>query len=66
VVKAAWIPLGLGLMLASGVSMMRTINRDGLTLIISLGTALFVLLSRRNPMWALGIGTLANIVALHV
>ena len=57
---------GLGLMLASGVSMMRTVDHDMLTLLISLGTALFVLLSRRNPLWALGTGTLANVVALHV
>jgi chromate transporter len=66
VVKSAWIPLALGLMLASGVSMMRTVDRDVVTVAISLGTAAFVVLSRRNPLWALATGTVANIVALHL
>lgn len=66
VVKRAWIPLALGLMLASGVSMMRAVDRDLVTVAISLGTAAFVVLSRRNPLWALAAGTVANIVALHL
>ena len=66
VLKNALVPLGLGLMLASGVSMMRAIDRDGLTLAISLATAAFVLFSRRNPLLALAAGTCANIVALHL
>lgn len=66
VVKSAWVPLALGLMLASGVSMMRAVDRDVVTGVISLGTAAFVVLSRRNPLWALATGTVANIVALHV
>lgn len=57
---------GLGLMLASGVSMMRTVDRETPTVAISLGTAAFVLTSRRNPLWALAVGTCASIIALHV
>ncbi len=66
VIKGAWVPLGLGLMLASGVSMMRTIDRDAFTVAISVVTAAFVVLSRRNPLWALAAGTCVNIVALHM
>jgi len=66
VIKGAWVPLGLGLMLASGVSMVRTVDRDALTVAISLATAAFVVASRRNPLWALAAGTCVNIVALHI
>ena len=66
VIKAAWAPLGLGLMLASGVTMMRAVDQDLLGLVISLGTALFIVTSRRNPLWPLAAGTLASVVALHV
>jgi chromate transporter len=66
VLKAALVPLGLGLMLASGVSMMRTVDRDAFTVAISLATAAFVVASRRNPLWALAAGTCVNIVALHM
>ncbi len=66
VLKDALVPLGLGLMLASGVSLMRAVDRDAVTLAISLGTAAFVVFTRRNPLWALGAGTLANIITLHL
>jgi chromate transporter len=66
VIKDSLVPLGLGLMLASGISMMRTVDTGLLTVAISLGTAAFVLLSRRNPLWALGAGTVANIITLHL
>ncbi len=66
VIKDALGPLGLGLMLASGVSMVRTVDHDALTVAISVATAVFVLTSRRNPLWALAAGTCVNIVALHV
>jgi chromate transporter len=66
ILRDALVPVGLGLMLASGVSMMRSIDRDLPTVAISLATAAFVVLSRRNPLWALGAGTLANIITLHL
>ena len=66
VLKDALVPLGLGLMLASGASLIRAVDRDAVTLAISLGTAAFVVFTRRNPLWALGAGTLANIITLHL
>jgi chromate transporter len=66
VLRDALVPVGLGLMLASGLAMMRSVDRDVVTVAISLGTAAFVVFSRRNPLWALGAGTLVNIITLHI
>jgi chromate transporter len=66
VLKEALVPMGLGLMLAAGVSLIRTVDRDLVTAAISLATTAFVVFTRRNPLWALAAGTIANIVALHV
>jgi hypothetical protein len=60
------VPFGLGLMLASGVSMVRVVDHDALTVAISVATAAFVVLSRRNPLWALAARTCVNIVSLHM
>ena len=65
VLKDALVPLGLGLMLASGVSLMRAVDRDVIAVAISLATAAFVVFTRRNPLWALAAGTIANIITLH-
>ena len=63
--KEGLIPVTLGLILASGVSMMRTADHDALTIAISLATAIFVVFSRRNPLWAIATGTCVSILALH-
>ncbi|HEY6432087.1 MAG TPA: chromate transporter [Acetobacteraceae bacterium] len=60
------IPVALGLILASGVSMMRVADRGVLTVLISVATAVFVVASRRNPLWALGAGTCVTVIAQHV
>ncbi len=64
--RDALIPVALGLMLASGASMMRTVDRDVVTVAISLATAAFIYTTRRNPLWALSAGALVNIAALHL
>ena len=64
--RDALVPVALGLMLASGVSMMRTVDRDAAAVAISLAAAAFVYLTKRNPLWALTAGALANIAALHL
>jgi chromate transporter len=66
VLRDALIPVALGMMLASGLSMMRTVDRDAVTVLISLATTVFVYTTRHNPLWALGSGALVNVAALHV
>lgn len=62
-VKAGLVPVALGLILASGVAMMRTAAQDVTGVCIGLGTAAFVVLSRRNPLWALAAGSAAMVMA---
>ena len=64
--KEGLVPVALGLILASGLAMMRTADHGSLTFAISLGTAAFVVFSKRNPLWALGAGTAGNLAALHL
>jgi chromate transporter len=59
--KAALVPVALGLILASGVAMMRVAASTPVPLAIALGTAGFVVLSRRNPLWALAAGGAAMV-----
>ena len=61
--KAGLVPVALGLILASGVSMMRTASPNMVTLLIGVVTAGFVVVSSRNPLWALAAGTLVNVAA---
>jgi hypothetical protein len=63
--KEGLIPVTLGLILASGISMMRTADHDALTIVISLATAAFVVFSRRNPLWAIATGTCVSVAALR-
>ncbi|HUN50807.1 MAG TPA: chromate transporter [Candidatus Sulfotelmatobacter sp.] len=63
-VQAGLVPIAVGLILASGVVMGRAADHGPMTAAITVGTALFVFLSNRNPLWALGAGTLASILGL--
>ncbi|KIU53224.1 MULTISPECIES: chromate transporter [Bradyrhizobium] len=63
--KEGVIPVALGLILASGVSMMRTADHDVLAALVSLFAAAFVVLSKRNPLWALSAGSGIYVAALH-
>ncbi|RTL72533.1 MAG: chromate transporter [Hyphomicrobiales bacterium] len=63
VLKEALTPIALGLILASGVTMMKAADHDVITLLISLGTAAFVVVTSRNVLWALGAGTAVNLIA---
>lgn len=63
--KEGIVPVALGLILASGVSMMRTTDGDLVTVAVSLSTAAFVVFSKRNPLWALAAGTCVSVLALH-
>ena len=64
--KEGLVPITLGLILASGMSMMRTADHDALSVAISLATAMFVVFSRHNPLWAIVTGTCIYVVALRL
>jgi chromate transporter len=64
--KAGLVPIALGLILASGAAMMRAADHDALTFGISLAATVFVVLSTRNPLWALAAGTVMQIAALKL
>jgi chromate transporter len=63
--KAGLAPLALGLILASGASMVRIADRTVLTALISVATAAFLLTNRRNPLWALAAGAVVSAAAVH-
>ena len=63
--KEGIVPVALGLIPASAVAILRTADRDSITIGISLFTAAFVALSKRSPPWALATGTCASVIALH-
>lgn len=56
------VPVALGLILASDVAMMRAADTN-LLVGMSLGTALFVVFSPRNPLRAFGVVTLPGVAA---
>ena len=53
IMQSGLVPIMVGLILASGVVTGRAADRSLLQLAITAGTALFVLLSGRSPLWAL-------------
>jgi len=61
--KEGLVPVALGLILASGVAMMRTADTNALLLAFSLATAAFVVFSARNPLWAFGAVTALAVLA---
>ncbi len=63
IVQSGLVPIAVGLILASGVVMGSTANSGTLALAITAGTALFVLFSKRNPLWALGAAALLSVLA---
>ena len=61
--QAGLVPIAVGLILASGLVMSRAADHDSVTAIITLGSAAFVVLTDRNPLWALAAGMLAALAA---
>jgi chromate transporter len=65
-VKQALVPVTTGLILASGVVMGRAADHGPLAVTITLATAAFIVFSNRNPLWVLGAGAIASVVASRV
>lgn len=63
--KKALVPVTTGLILGSGIVMARAADHDVLTIAISVATAAYIVLSNRNPLWALAAAALAGILHGH-
>ncbi|MGE3246535.1 MAG: chromate transporter [Beijerinckiaceae bacterium] len=65
-VKAGLAPLVVGLMLASGMVIAKAANHHWTAYILTAGTAVFIYATRRNPLWAIGAGALAGVIAYRL
>ncbi|MBX6374637.1 MAG: chromate transporter [Acetobacteraceae bacterium] len=63
VTQAGLIPIALGLNLASGVVLAQAAHQGVTTLVLTLGTTLFVWLTRWSPLWTLAVGAVAGMAA---
>lgn len=63
VVRDGLAPVPVGLMLASGLVLARASDSGALSVVMSGIGVLFVLGTRRNPIWILGAGALFGVVA---
>jgi hypothetical protein len=64
VTKEGLVPIAIGLSLAGGVVIARAADRGSLAVLITAGAAAFVVLSERNPVWALAVSALLSIFAM--
>ena len=64
IVKAGLVPVAIGLILASGVVAARANDRTIVTYAITIGVAVAFFFTRRNPLWLLAAGALANVLAV--
>jgi chromate transporter len=62
--QAGLVPIAIGLALSSGVVLAQAAHSGWLTAALTLGTTLFVWLTRWSPLWALAMGAVAGMVAL--
>ena len=65
-VRDGLAPVPVGLMLASGLVLARASDADGLSLALTAIGAVYVLATRRNPLWILGAGALFGVAAGRV
>ncbi len=66
IAKAGLEPIALGLILASGVVTARAADHHAMSAVITIATAVFVIFSRRNPLWALAAATVVGVVAARI
>ncbi len=59
--KEALLPVTTGLILGSGIVMAKAADHDLLTIAISTATAAYIVLTHRNPLWALVVAALVGI-----
>jgi chromate transporter len=63
-IRCGLAPLTIGLMLASGWVLARTVNHAGGGYLLTLGTVVLVLRTRVHPLWLIAAGALAGLAGL--
>jgi chromate transporter len=61
--KAALIPLAIGLMAANGYVLARAADTNALAAALTFASAAFVVYSSRSPLWAMAAGALLTVAA---
>jgi len=63
-IRRGLAPITIGLMLASGWVLARSVDHNGWGAALTLGTVVLVLCTRWHPLWLIGLGALAGIAGL--
>jgi chromate transporter len=63
-IRRGLTPITIGLMLASGWVLARTVNHAGCAYLLTLGTVVLVLCARVHPLWLIAAGALAGVAGL--
>jgi chromate transporter len=63
-IRRGLTPITIGLMLASGWVLARTVNHAGCAYLLTLGTVVLVLCTRVHPLWLIAAGALAGVAGL--
>ncbi|WP_218578104.1 chromate transporter [Vineibacter terrae] len=66
IAKAGLVPVAVGLILASGVVMAQAADHDALGVMITVAAAGFIVLSDRNPLWALATATAVGVACFRL
>jgi chromate transporter len=66
VIKDALVPVTVGLIVAGGVVTGRAADHELLAVCISAATAVFIVVTNRNPMWMLCAGMGAGLASAHL
>jgi chromate transporter len=62
IIKRALTPITIGLMCASSTILMRAVNHNWRTYLLTLVTVTFVMRTAWNPLWLLAVGALAGVL----
>jgi chromate transporter len=66
IAKSALAPIGVGLILASGIVAARAADQTLLAYAVTAASAAFIVLSGRNPLWALTAGAVVGLIATTI
>ncbi len=65
-IKTSLAPIVIGLTLASGLVTARAADHDLVSAAVTAGSAVFMIVVRRNPLWVIGAGAAAGVLAYRM